>query len=146
MVQKRYVIEENEYGSFMAKREAFEGFRRILIGTSEDQRLYLYRSEELPFTSEGYNNSLKVLEAYHVIKQTPDGVLVRKIKKNDMAQLLKDSLEGNILEEIEAQNELSESERESRRHMRIMRKRFGSDLDSDGLRTMGFPNSIKDDG
>ncbi len=134
MIHSQDIIDENEYGSFLAKKEYFKGFRSVFIGTKGDQRLYFFRGEELPI------DSPRILEAYHVIKQTPDGMLIRKVKNKDMAQLLKDSLEGNILEEIEAQNELLESELASRRHIRIMRKRFGSDLYSDGLRTIGFPN------
>lgn len=101
---------------------------------------FLYRGTPLPEALPNYPEGLPdiiVLEAYRVIGKSPDGLIVQKVKNKAMKGCLTNILREEITDALIA---LEESEEPSRTHVRIMRKRYGSNLSSDGLDLIGFPD------
>jgi len=139
MEHKHYnLMGKGELNYFLVKREELENgnFREVSI----NGWTFFYQGTPLPETLPNYPEGLpeiKVFEAYRLIGNSPEGIIAQRVKNKEMKGCLVNIVRNEITDALIA---LETSEEPSRTHMRIMRERYGSDLDSDGLDLIGFPD------
>ena len=103
---------------------------------------FVYRGTPLPDALLSENiPDIEVFEAYRLIEKSPRGFIVQKVRNNEMKGCLTDIIRKEI---IAASIALRISEEPCIRYIKRMRRKFGSDLNSDGLDLIGFPDEQYD--